>query len=91
MAWALLKAQFTPYGKAKSWKRILFDRLVGLTLTGTNRRQGRVIFGSTLTTYDNFIYKAKLSTLTKNIGDDAKLLWMGPKVADNVLLFIHGV
>ena len=29
LVWVLLKAPFTAYGRAKSWKRKLFDRLVG--------------------------------------------------------------
>jgi len=90
LAWALLKAPFTPYGRAKSWKRILNDRLMLLIVTGTNRKQTRAIFGPTRTIYDNFMHEAKLTPLVEDIGDDAKLLWIGPKVTDNVLLYFHG-
>jgi hypothetical protein len=83
LAWALsrLKAPFMPiYGRDKSWKRILFDRLVGLTLRGTNRKQGRALFGPTQATYDSFMHEAKLTSfkLVEHICDDAKLLWIGP-------------
>ena len=93
LIWALLKAPFTPYGRAKSWKRILNDRLVLLIVTRTNRKQTRAIFGLTRATYDTFIHEAKLTPLVEDIGDDsgdAKLLWIGPKVTDNVLLYFHG-
>ena len=91
LAWALLKAPFTPYGRAKSWKRIIFDRLVGSTLSRTNRRQGRALFGPSRATYDDFVHEAKLTPLVEDIGDGAELLWFGPKVTENVLLYIHGV
>lgn len=91
LTWALLKAPFTPYGRAKSWKRILVDRFVRLIATGMNRKQTRAIFGATRATYDNFVREAKLTPLVEEIGDDARLLWIGPKRTDNVLLYFHGV
>ena len=54
-------------------------------------KQTRAIFGPTRATYDNFVQEAKLTPLVEDIGDDAKLLWIGPKVTDNVLLYFHGV
>ena len=86
-----MKAPFTSYGRAKSWKRIVTDRLIRLIVTGTNRRQTRAIFGSTRETYDSFVRQAKLTPLVEDIGDDARLLWIGPKITDNVLLYFHGM
>ena len=91
MVWSLLKAPFSPYGRAKSWKRILNDRLMFLIVNGTTRRQTRALFGLTRATYDKFMHEAKLTPLVEDIGDDAKLLWIGPKVTDSVLLYFHGV
>ena len=62
-----------------------------LIVSGTKRNQTRAIFGPTRGTYDNFVHEAKLTPLVEDIGDDAKLLWIGPKVTDNVLLYFHGV
>ena len=91
LVWALLKSPFTPYGRAKSWKRIIADRLLLLIATGTNTKQMRAIFGSTRGTYDNFVREAKLTPCVEDIGDNAKLLWIGPKTTDNVLLYFHGM
>jgi len=90
LASALVKAQFTPYGRAKSWKRVLSDRLVRLTVSGLNRRQARAFLHDTRETYDRFVCKAKLTPLVEEIGDDARLLWIGPKRTDNVILYFHG-
>ncbi|KAF8154249.1 Alpha/Beta hydrolase protein [Crassisporium funariophilum] len=89
-AWSLLKAPFSPYGRAKSWKRILADRFVLMITTGMNRRQTRHVFGTTRLTYDEFVKEAKLSPVVEDIGDGAKLLWLGPKRTDRVLLYFHG-
>ena len=49
------------------------------------------MLGPTRATYDDYMRKAKLIPLVEDIGDDdAKLLWIGPKVTDNVLLYFHG-
>lgn len=80
-----------PYGRAKSWKRIIADRLVRLIVAGTNRKQTRALFGTTRGTYDSFMREAKLTPLVEEIGGGAKLLWIGPKITDNVLLYFHGV
>ena len=65
---------------------------MGFTLNGTNMMQGRAIFGPTQATYYCFTYEAKLPPLVELYGEDeAMLLWAGPRVTDNVLLYIHGV
>ena len=61
-----------------------------LAVSGMNRRQIRSTFGSTRETYDSFVHETKLTPLVEDIGEDAKLLWIGPKVTDNVLLYFHG-
>ena len=91
LTWAVLKAPFTPYGRAKSWKRIFADRMVRLIVVGMNRRQIRAVVGETSATYYNFMREAKLTPLVEELGEDAKLLWIGPKITNNVLLYFHGV
>ena len=91
LVWSLLKAPFTPYGRAKSWKRIIADRVLLMMTTGMNRRQIRAVFGPTRAIYENFLREAKLTPLVEEIGGDARLLWIGRKITDNVVLYFHGV
>ncbi|PPQ95826.1 hypothetical protein CVT26_015935 [Gymnopilus dilepis] len=90
LAWSLLTAPFSSYGRAKSWKRILADKLLFTVITSMNRRQARVFFGTTRAHYDNFLKDSGLRPVEESIGTDAKLLWIGPKRDDRVLLYLHG-
>ena len=62
-----------------------------MMMTGMNRRQTRAVFGPTRATYEKFLREAKLTPLVEEIGDDGRLLWIGRKIIDNVVLYFHGV
>ncbi|KAF8205832.1 Alpha/Beta hydrolase protein [Mycena galopus ATCC 62051] len=47
-------------------------------------------FGTTLSVYEKWTKQVKLTPVVEEIGDDARLLWIGPKRTDRVLLFCHG-
>jgi hypothetical protein len=91
IAWALLKSPFTSYGRARSWKRVVIDRISLLVMTGMNRRQIRAFFGPTRKAYDDFIKSKKWEPVVEELGEDARLLWIGPKQTDRVLLYFHGM
>ena len=55
-----------------------------------NRRQLRVIFPSTMAGYEIFMKKTNMEPIVEEIGEDAKLLWIGPRQTDRVLLYLHG-
>jgi len=40
--------------------------------------------------YETWTKQVKLAPVVEEIGDDARLLWIGPKRTDRVLLFCHG-
>jgi len=90
ITWALLKSPFTSYGRARSWKRIVIDRASFLVMTGMNRRQTRAFFGPTRKAYDDFIKSKNWEPVVEELGEDARLLWIGPKQTDRVLLYFHG-
>ncbi|KAJ3506868.1 hypothetical protein NLJ89_g6622 [Agrocybe chaxingu] len=88
--WALVQAPFTTHGRTKSWKRNLFDRLVRWVISGTNRRQARALLGTTRGAYNQFLKENKMEPVVEEIGEDARLLWIGPKQTERVLLYLHG-
>ncbi|KAF8166296.1 Alpha/Beta hydrolase protein [Mycena galopus ATCC 62051] len=47
-------------------------------------------FGTTMSVYEKWTKQVKLSPVVEEVGDDAQLLWIGPKRTDRVLLFCHG-
>jgi hypothetical protein len=55
-----------------------------------NRRQARAICPSTRETYEAFMKQAKMEPVVEEIGEDARLLWIGHRQTDRVLLYFHG-
>lgn len=90
ITWALVKSHFTGDGKAKSWKRVVIDRVSLRALYNMNRRQVRAFFGETRDTYDAFMKAEKSAAVVEELGENARLLWIGPKRTDRVILYLHG-
>lgn len=55
-----------------------------------NRKQLRAFFGPTSKAYSDFMKSKNLPPVVDNIGEDARLFWIGPQKGDRVLLYIHG-
>jgi len=68
----------------------VIDRASLLVMTGMNRRQTRAFFGPTRKAYDDFIKSKNWEPVVEELGEDARLLWIGPKQTDRVLLYFHG-
>ncbi|PPQ93407.1 hypothetical protein CVT25_004724 [Psilocybe cyanescens] len=90
ITWALVKSNFTEDGKAKSWKRVAIDRVSLRALYNMNRRQVRAFFGETRDAYDAFIKAEKSAPVVEELDENARLLWIGPKRIDRVILYLHG-
>lgn len=56
-----------------------------------NRRQIREFFGPIRKAYDHFLKSKKWEPVVEELGDDVRLLWIGPKQTDRVLLHFHGM
>jgi acetyl esterase/lipase len=53
-------------------------------------RQLQKLSGSTLSKYENWAKAAHFTPVIDELGQDARLLWLGPKRTDRVLLYCHG-
>lgn len=50
-----------------------------------------MIFGDEIDgIYKKWAVGRKLPVTIDDLGDDAKLMWVGPKRTDRVILFLHG-
>jgi hypothetical protein len=90
IVWALLKSLFTTYGRSRNWKRNVIDAATLWVAGSLNRRQARAIVPSTQESYEAFMKKMKMEPLVEEIGEDARLLWIGHRQTDRVLLYFHG-
>ena len=55
-----------------------------------NRRQMRAMVPTTLAGYETFMKRERMEPVVEEIGEGARLLWIGPRQADRVLLYFHG-
>jgi len=90
ISWALVKSFFSADGRAKSWKRIALDRASLWAVSNMNRRQTRALFGETRETYDAYMKSQNLAPVVDELGEDARLLWIGPRTSGRVILYLHG-
>lgn len=88
--WTALKTPFSAYGRAKGPLRLIADQATRHLSTNLNRRQLRALFGTTRKAYDDFMKSEKLPPLVEDVGEGAKLLWIGPKSNERVILHFHG-
>lgn len=53
-------------------------------------RHFQFMLGTTLQVYERWVKQNGLPSLVEEIGDDARLLWIGPKRIDRVIVYFHG-
>jgi hypothetical protein len=86
----LLLAPFSKYQRAKPWRRVISDIFIRFMAERLTISQYQYLTGNET---DTEAYKTVMadSPLTiDDLGDGAKLMWLGPKRTDKVFLYLHG-
>jgi len=90
LLWTILVSSHASYNKGKTMTRILGNRVLLHFTNNFSIPQLQYAFGNTLSIYQKWTKSAKLSPVVDELEDDARLLWIGPKRTDRVLLYCHG-
>ncbi|KAJ8516182.1 hypothetical protein ONZ45_g6475 [Pleurotus djamor] len=89
LATTLALSPFIWHTKHKTWRRVLSDKAFRwATLLPVPQLQ--YLLGTTVGTYEKTMPKMGLPSEIEELGQNAKLLWIGPKRRDRVLLYLHG-
>ncbi|KAJ7651406.1 Alpha/Beta hydrolase protein [Roridomyces roridus] len=88
--WRVLTTTHAPYNKHRGMKRIMGDAALRYIIRTLSVAQLQAQFGSTLNVYTKWAKQVKMPVVVDELGDDARLLWLGPKRLDHVILFVHG-
>ncbi|KAJ7651424.1 Alpha/Beta hydrolase protein [Roridomyces roridus] len=88
--WKVLTTTHAPYNKHRGMKRIMGDAALRYIIRTLSVAQLQAQFGSTLNVYTKWAKQVKMPVVVDELGDDARLLWLGPKRLDHVILFDHG-
>lgn len=90
LLWSVATTAYASYNKQRTVKRIAGDSALRYVLSRLNVPQLQKAFGTTLATYQKWTKSNKLPATVDELGEDARLLWIGPKRLDRVVLFLHG-
>ncbi|KAJ6554582.1 Alpha/Beta hydrolase protein [Mycena capillaripes] len=90
LLWSVATTAYASYNKERTVKRIVGDSALRYVLSGLNIPQLQSAFGTTLGMYKKWTKKNELPAIVDELGEDARLLWIGPKRLDRVVLFLHG-
>jgi acetyl esterase/lipase len=90
LLWSVATTAFASYNRERGIKRITGDSALRYTISSLSVPQLQAVFGTTLATYEKWAKGAKLAATVDELGEDARLLWIGPKRLDRVVLVAHG-
>lgn len=90
VAWNLLISTVIRGEQSKSWRRVLGDSGFRFLVSVLSIKHLQFVFGTTLQVYKRWVKQNGLPPLVEEIGDDARLLWVGPKRTDRVIVYFHG-
>ncbi|PFH45237.1 hypothetical protein AMATHDRAFT_161574 [Amanita thiersii Skay4041] len=89
LTWKLLTKPFSEYTRNKTWRRILGDASFRY-LGSLGLKKLLYLMGTTPWVYTTWAKWYKLPITVTELGDDARLLWIGPKKMERVILYLHG-
>ncbi|KAJ6578882.1 Alpha/Beta hydrolase protein [Mycena vulgaris] len=90
LLWSVVTNAYAPFNKARSLKRITGDAALRYLTSSLNVAQLQTAFGTTQGMYKAWTKTNKLPAVIDELGEDARLLWIGPKRLERVVMFLHG-
>ncbi|KAF8651051.1 hypothetical protein AX16_004914 [Volvariella volvacea WC 439] len=91
LTYRLLSSPFVKHNSSKSWRRVLNDSSVQFVTGNCNPHQLQFLFKKpSIDCYKDWTKKKQMPFVVDEVGEDSRLLWVGPKRIDKVLIFCHG-
>lgn len=88
---SLIAAPFRRYVKEKPLKRVLIDTFLLWIVSQLTPNQLRGMLGSTQDMYNTFVEERNLPNIVEELGNDSRLLWVGPRYTEQIILYFHGI
>ncbi|KAJ7730361.1 Alpha/Beta hydrolase protein [Mycena maculata] len=90
LLWNVVTTAYAPFNKDRSVKRVAGDSALRYAISRLSVPQLQWAFGTTRSVYEQWTKANKLTSTIDELGQDARLMWIGPKRLDRVVLFSHG-
>lgn len=90
LGWTLLTMPFHHNNKHKSVKRVLGDKTFYHMTRRFNVKQLQWILGDTRDVYEGWMKSQRLPLVIDELGENSRILWIGERRTDRVILYLHG-
>ena len=91
LGWAFSTSSFYETNRNKTWQRIAQETTTRYLAPWLNARQMQWLSAkSTRETYEECANEYQLPVLIDELGSDGRLLWLGERRTDKVILYVHG-
>ena len=91
LGWTFSTSSFYEINRHKVWPRIAHETSTRHLMHWLNARQMQWLSAkSTRETYEECANERKLPVLIDELGSDGRLLWLGERRTDKVILYVHG-
>lgn len=70
--------------------RVLNDKIAHFVLSRLSIQQLQAVSGSSLAGYSKWAKQRKIAHVIDEIGNGARLMWVGARDTDNVVIYCHG-
>ncbi|KAG5636060.1 hypothetical protein H0H81_009231 [Sphagnurus paluster] len=88
--WTLITSPYHPNNKHKSWKRVLGDKAFHYLTGKFNVSQLQWALPDTANVYKAWMQSHKMPLVVDELGQNSRLLWVGERRTDRVILYFHG-
>lgn len=86
----VLLSPFVARSQSKSLRRVIGDTIFRYVTDNLTEPELQCFLGTSVGVYSGWARKAKLPIIIDELGDGGKLLWIGPKRTEKMLLYCHG-
>ncbi|KAF7326646.1 Abhydrolase-3 domain-containing protein [Mycena venus] len=90
LLWTVATTAYASYNKERSLKRIVAYAAMRYVMSNLSVPQMKAGGRTTLGTYEKWAKAAELPVTIDELGEDARLLWIGPRRLERVVLYLHG-
>ncbi|KAG6908729.1 hypothetical protein DXG01_003574 [Tephrocybe rancida] len=90
LGWTLITSPFHRTNKHIAWTSIVAHKGFHAVTKRFNMKQLQWALGDTLDVYKAFMKSQKLPLVIDELGENSRLLWIGERRTDRVILYFHG-
>ncbi|KAJ6515061.1 hypothetical protein C8R47DRAFT_1206407 [Mycena vitilis] len=85
-----LSARWSKRANGRPFNRVLNDETAYFVLSHLSVRQLQTVSGSSSAAYAKWAKQRKVEQVVENIGKDTRIMWVGPRETEHVVIYCHG-